>query len=188
MNARWQTLYAHARRTCRRLGYPPPDRILLMDADRQRVAWVVHAQVRWEAPCSTSAWGLGGEEDSFRTPVGLLRVVEKIGDHAPLGMRFVERKPTGEIWRPGMHIEEDWITTRILRLQGEEWQQNRGGRRDTFRRTIYIHGTPQEDRIGRPASHGCIRLRNEDVRRLFDLLWEGDLVFVWSDRMLSAGY
>ncbi len=106
----------------------------------------------------------------------------------PFGSRFVERQPTGEVWTPGTEIQEDWITTRILRLQGEEWQQNRGGRRDTFRRTIYIHGTPQEDRIGTPASHGCIRLRNQDVMELFNHMEVGDRVFIWSDRMISAGY
>ncbi len=114
-------------------------------------------------PISTSRFGLGTEEGSRKTPLGEFRIAEKIGAKAASGTIFVGRVPL----RKGepLPATEDLITSRILWLEGGEAQNA-----NTRQRYIYIHGTRHEDKIGRPDSHGCIRLRNADVIELFDLV------------------
>ena len=116
---------------------------------------------------STSKFGLGDTPGSNCTPLGKLEIAEKIGAGAPLGMKFKSRRPSGEIVpinAPG----RDPIVTRILWLRGLE-QQNA----NAFKRMIYIHGTPEEARLGVPSSFGCIRMRSEDVVALYDRLGNG---------------
>lgn len=127
-------------------------------------------------PVSTAANGPGEREGSFCTPRGRHRIAEKIGAGAPMNAAFQARVWTGEIWTPELNAEypgRDWILTRILWLEGTEPGKNRGGMVDTYRRYIYIHGTHEEHRIGTPASHGCIRMKNADVAELFDLVAVG---------------
>lgn len=127
-------------------------------------------------PVSTAANGPGEQSGSYCTPRGRHRVAEKIGADMPLGTAFKARVPTGEIWTPELDAENpgrDWILTRILWLEGLELGRNKGGNVDTHDRYIYIHGTHEEHRIGTPASHGCIRMRNADVAELFDLVKVG---------------
>lgn len=121
---------------------------------------------------STGKNGLGCERGSMKTPHGKLRVAQKVGDGHALGTVFKERVPTGEVWTPDSPpVEKDLITTRILWLEGlEDHNAN------TFDRMVYFHGTNREDRIGTPASHGCIRLTNLDVVELYDLVPVGTLV------------
>lgn len=116
---------------------------------------------------STSKFGLGDGPRSCCTPLGHMEVAKKIGKNAPSGMKFKSRRPTGEIVpvdAPG----RDPIVTRILWLKGLEPQNRRA-----YDRTIYIHGTPEERKIGTPASYGCIRMRSRDVIHLFDIVGEG---------------
>ena len=130
-------------------------------------------------PVSTAARGGGEREGSEKTPRGRHEVSEKIGADAPEGAVFVGREPTGERCTPERFAAEpgrDWILTRILWLDGLEEGRNRGGDVDSRRRFIYIHGTPDEERIGAPASHGCIRMRNADVVALFDRVDVGTVV------------
>lgn len=136
--------------------------LTLWDGTRQVRAW----------PVSTSAFGVGFAEGSLKTPVGGFVIREKIGAGAPEGTIFRARQPAG-LWRPGMATEEDLVLTRILRLDGIEARNA-----NTFDRYVYIHGTNGEDRISRPASHGCVRLRNRDMIDLFDLVREGDPVWI----------
>ncbi len=127
-------------------------------------------------PVSTASRGAGEQEGSEKTPRGRHEVARKVGAGAPRGAVFVGRRPTGEICDAELvaaEPERDWILTRILWLRGLEEGRNRGGSVDSERRAIYIHGTPEEDRIGRPASHGCIRMRNDDVVDLFERVDEG---------------
>ena len=122
-------------------------------------------------PCSTSRYGAGCQEGSTRTPIGFHEVVEKYGDGVPLGGVFVSRVYTGEIVPPCLEkipSGQDSITTRILRLRGVQPGINQGGEVDSYRRYIYIHGTPEEGLIGTPASHGCIRMTNADVADLYE--------------------
>ena len=112
-------------------------------------------------PVSTSRFGLGSDEGSFKTPLGRFRIGEKIGAEMPLGTIFRARVALAP--NDPLPETEDWITTRILWLEGLE--EENANTRDRF---IYIHGTRHEHDIGRPASHGCVRMRNADIADLFD--------------------
>jgi len=120
-------------------------------------------QVLWQARCSTATRGVGSQEGSHRTPLGWHSVIEKVGDQAPWGRVFREKRATKEVWLPGDGVREDLVLTRILALDGEEPGKNKGGDVDSYARCIYIHGTNDELNIGKPTSHGCIRLTNDDV-------------------------
>jgi len=126
---------------------------------------------------STSRFGNGIRENSFKTPVGLHRITEKIGSGAPLERIFKERRDTGIDW-DHVSTQENLILTRILRLEGLEEGINRGMGIDSYERCIYIHGTNREDLVGTPLSHGCLALRNQDILRLFDMVKEGTLVYI----------
>lgn len=123
-------------------------------------------------PVSTSKFGLGDTRGSNRTPVGRMEVAKKIGGGAPSGAVFKSRRRTGEILRPNAP-GRDPIVTRILWLRGKQ-----SSTRNTFRRYIYIHGTPEEYTIGRPRSYGCIRMKSRDVIALYKELGVGSEVRV----------
>jgi hypothetical protein len=138
----------------------------------QRMTVFEHGRAIARYPVSTSKFGLGDVPGSNCTPLGKMAVAQKIGAGAPLGMKFKSRQPTGEIVAvnaPG----RDPIVTRILWLRGLE-----AGNANAFDRMIYIHGTPEEARMGTPASYGCIRMRSRDVTQLFDTLGKGARVIV----------
>ena len=118
-------------------------------------------------PVSTSKFGLGDLPGTSWTPLGKLEIAKKIGDGAPPGMAFKDRRPTGEIVPPDAP-GRDIIVTRILWLRGEEAQNALA-----YSRYIYIHGTPEERNIGLPASYGCIRMRSADVIELFNTVGRG---------------
>lgn len=121
-------------------------------------------------PVSTALNGVGEENGSGCTPRGRHYIRAMIGEGQPLNTVFVGRRPTGEIFTPELaarHPERDWILTRILWLCGTEPGRNRLGSVDSFRRFIYIHGTPDSEPMGRPQSHGCVRMRNDQVVELF---------------------
>lgn len=122
-------------------------------------------------PVSSSRFGLGSEEGSNKTPLGEFKISEKIGHDLPHGTIFRSRLPLP----PGDPFPEteDWITSRILWLEGLE--EHNANTRDRF---IYIHGTKHEDKVGTPDSHGCIRMRNEDVIELFTLVDVGTSVII----------
>jgi len=124
-------------------------------------------------PISSAKNGVGERNGSFCTPRGRHIVRAKIGAGQPLNAVFVERRPTGEVYTPelaGSFPERDWILSRILWLSGCQAGYNRMGEVDTMRRAIYIHGSPDSAKMGQPGSHGCIRMRNQDVIELFDLV------------------
>ncbi len=129
-----------------------------------------------EVAVSTAANGVGEEADSGHTPRGRHIICARIGDGQPVNAVFVGRRPTGERYTEGMrklHPQRDWILTRILWLKGCEKDKNRMGAVDTMRRYIYIHGAPDDVAMGVPGSHGCIRMRNEDIVHLFDMVEVG---------------
>ena len=117
-------------------------------------------------PVSTSRFGIGTEEGSMKTPTGRFRVAEKIGGGLPTDAVFQSRVPLKS--DDPLPPTEDLVMSRILWLDGVD--EHNANTRDRF---IYIHGTKHEDKIGNPASHGCVRMRNEDVVELFDLVDEG---------------
>ncbi|UCE18025.1 MAG: L,D-transpeptidase [Gemmatimonadota bacterium] len=132
---------------------------------------------------STSKNGAGNRAGSHKTPLGTHSIAEKIGRGAKFGSIFNARRNTGRtarIYTDNSETRKDLKTTRILWLKGMEPGINKGTGVDTFRRLIYIHGTPEEGLIGTPASHGCIRMKNGDVIELFDFVQEGTLVEIYN--------
>jgi L,D-transpeptidase YbiS len=122
---------------------------------------------------STSKNGAGEANGSYCTPRGRHIIRAKIGGGEAVNTVFVERRPTGEIYSAELAKRfpgRDWILTRILWLSGCEPGHNRLGNVDTMRRAIYIHGSPDSATMGKPGSHGCVRMRNPDIVELFDLV------------------
>lgn len=135
----------------------------------------------WQTQVATAKNGVGEQRGSYKTPRGLHVIRAKIGAGAPLRAVFVGRRPTGEIFSPALrqlYPQRDWILTRILWLSGLEVGKNRLGEVDTMRRYIYIHGAPDEDAMGVPSSHGCIKMRNDDLLYLYDRVTIGTRVDV----------
>lgn len=136
-------------------------RLTLLDGDTLLASW----------PVSTARNGVGERKNSEQTPRGAHYVRARIGDGLPPGTVLRGRRPTGELWSPELAArfpERDWILTRILWLSGREPGRNRLGAVDSMQRYIYIHGTPDSEPMGEPRSHGCIRMRNDDLIALFD--------------------
>ena len=128
-------------------------------------------------PISTSMFGLGDAWGRMTTPLGYLAVEKKIGDNVPVGAVFHNRRLTGEVLQPDAP-GRDPITTRIIWLRGLEAQNAHA-----FQRCIYIHGTPEEKKIGRPASYGCIRMKSKDVAELYAQVPIGAVVQIIPDRL-----
>ncbi len=129
---------------------------------------------------STSKFGIGSRNGSNCTPLGHLEVARKIGDGAPAGMVFKSRRQTGEVLRPNQP-GRDPVVSRILWLHGKESQNQ-----NTFGRCVYIHGTPEEWRLGSPASYGCIRMGMKDVVDLYDRVGEGAQVRIMRGSLLET--
>jgi hypothetical protein len=121
-------------------------------------------------PVSTSRFGLGDQPGSRATPLGRMEVAKKIGAGAPLGAVFKSRRQTGEVLAPNAP-GRDPIVTRIIWLKGLEPRN-----RNAFARCIYIHGTPEERNVGRPASFGCVRMKSADMLRVFNAVGVGAMV------------
>ena len=148
-------------------------RSLVVDVATQTLRVMDGRKVAAQFPVSTSKFGLGFQEGSYKTPTGKFRIARKIGGSAPPWTIFRARKNTGRKARPGG--EEDLVLTRILTLDGLERQNA-----NSLARYIYIHGTNQEHLIGTPASHGCVRLRNADMISLHRMVRAGTPVRILS--------
>ena len=145
---------------------------VIISAAEQRMVVLRDGEPIAHYPVSTSKYGLGDRPGSNATPVGKFRVKKMIGGGSPPGAVFKARRLTGEVLpvdAPG----RDPIVTRILWLDGLETQNRR-----SFKRFIYIHGTPEERNIGLPVSYGCIRMRSRDVIALYDTVGIGARVFI----------
>lgn len=143
------------------------DHHIVISARDQKLALLEKGNVIAMYPISTSKFGLGDNQGSYRTPLGDMEVADKIGEGAPSGAVFKDRRRTGEVVgvnAPG----RDPIVTRIIWLRGRERQNA-----NAFTRDIYIHGTPEERNIGRPASYGCIRMRSNDIISLYSVVGPG---------------
>jgi lipoprotein-anchoring transpeptidase ErfK/SrfK len=153
---------------------------IVVSVPDQTLALIDNGAVVAKFPVSTSKFGLGDGPGSYATPLGSLEIASKIGANAPLGAVFKSRRMTPEILRPNAP-GRDPIVTRILWLRGLEKSNARA-----FARGIYIHGTPVERLIGRPASYGCIRMRSRDVVRLFGAVNVGTRIAVMNARLGRA--
>lgn len=128
-------------------------------------------QLLLETRIATARKGVGEINGSEQTPRGWHKVRAKIGAGQPANTIFVARRPTGEMYSPEMRTRypgRDWILTRIMWLSGLEPGKNRLGNVDTMRRFVYIHGCPDEDPMGIPSSHGCIKMRNSELIDFFE--------------------
>jgi UDP-N-acetylmuramate-alanine ligase len=164
-----------------------PGEAFLVQSIETQTLFVCRNQTIIEAfAASTSRFGTGIRENSFKTPPGIHRIGEKIGAGAPLGRIFKDREDTGIDW-DGVSREDNLILTRILRLEGLEEGINRGAGVDSYERYIYIHGTSREASVGVPLSHGCLALRNQDMIRLFDRVNVGTLVYIDPPPLIVGG-
>ncbi len=151
---------------------------LWVSVERQALFGIEHGLVKFGYRCSTAARGTGNRVDSNQTPLGWHEIAEVIGNGLPEGAVFSERKYTGKVWKPGEVTEKDLILSRILWLRGLEPGRNAGPGVDSYARYIYIHGTPAEDKLGTPASMGCVRLSNKDVIHLSERVKVGTRVLI----------
>jgi lipoprotein-anchoring transpeptidase ErfK/SrfK len=151
-----------------------PPRLIDISVGEQRLRLRQGGKILMTCVISTSKSGLGTAPGSNKTPTGSFRVAERHGQGAPRGTIFKSRQPVG-VWSDDHPVAgaDDLITSRLLWLEGLEKQNA-----NTYERYIYIHGTNHEHRLGTPASHGCIRMSNEDVIKLFELAPEGTEVTI----------
>jgi lipoprotein-anchoring transpeptidase ErfK/SrfK len=159
---------------------PDTQHKIVISTRDQKLALLDRGTLLATYPVSTSKFGLGDRPGSMSTPLGQLQIAEKIGDNAPSGAVFKDRRRTGEVVQvnsPG----RDPIVTRILWLRGLEAQNANALVRD-----IYIHGTPEEWRIGSPASYGCIRMRSKDIIQLYNIVGIGAAVTIVDAPLISA--
>ncbi|MDN3397288.1 L,D-transpeptidase [Psychrobacter sp. APC 3426] len=161
------------------------DRQLIINVEKQTLTVFQQDIEVKQYPVSTAKNGIGGQQDSGCTPLGKHVIADKIGGESPMNAVFVGRVPTGEVYDAELgksHPERDWILSRILWLSGLEDGVNKGsnsqGGCDTYERYIYIHGTPDTEPMGVPLSHGCVRMRNEDIVELFKHVEEGAAVTI----------
>lgn len=148
---------------------------VVVSIPQQRLALLDNGVLLATYPISTSKFAVGDSPGSNGTPLGELEVARKIGGGAPLGAVFKDRRRTGEILVPDAP-GRDPIVTRILWLRGREAQNA-----NAYGRYIYIHGTPEERNIGKPASYGCIRMRSRDVIQLYDVVGWGARVTILNE-------
>lgn len=147
--------------------------ILKVSIAKQQLTVYENDNLMREYAVSTAKNGAGEIAGSEKTPRGWHVIRAKIGDQCAVNTVFVERRPTGEIYKPELKLQypqRDWILTRIMWLSGLEVGKNRLGNVDTMRRYVYIHGTPDETGMDIPGSRGCIRMRNEDLIELFNTI------------------
>ena len=155
--------------------------LIKVSIDEQRLQLLAAGKIEMDVAVATATNGPGEVMHSECTPRGWHRVRAKIGAGAPENTVFTGRRPTGEIYSPALrqeHPGRDWMLTRLLWLCGLEPGRNRFGERDSMRRYIYIHGCPDTDKMGIPSSHGCVKMRNADVIRLFDSVPVGIQVLI----------
>ena len=152
-----------------------------VDISEQRLYLIENSLIKASYPISTSKYGEGSIENSFKTPLGKHSIKEMIGEEAEINTIFTSRintKRSATIIDQFEDTDNDYVTSRIMWLDGEEDGLNKGGNVDSFRRYIYIHGTHEEGLIGTKASHGCIRMFNYDVIELFNFVNIGTKVLI----------
>ena len=172
--------FEHAKEKCLALGLKPTSRVIVVSIARQLLGLYQDGALVKSCVISTSQRPPSNVKDSLGTPRGLHEVAEKVGAGAPPGIVFKARVSTGRHFSelPEAEQARNLITTRILWLRGLEPGHNAGGDVDTYDRYVYIHGTNREDRLGTPASSGCVQMNNLEIIELFDLVRTRDLVWI----------
>jgi hypothetical protein len=172
--------YEHAKEKCIALGLKPTSRVMVVSIGRQLLGFYENDALLKSYVISTSKLPPSNIRDSLGTPRGLHEIGEKIGAGAPPGIVFKARVSTGRHFSEFDEIEQakNLITTRILWLRGLELGVNAGGNVDTYSRYIYVHGTNHEDRLGTPASSGCVQMNNLAIIELFETVRARDHVWI----------
>ena len=150
--------------------------MIIISITKQKLFHHRKSGVCYSYPVSTASNGAGNNQGSLQTPLGRHCIAKKIGADMPVFTAFKARQPFCTYNSKTDNPNRDWILTRILWLSGCETGKNRRGKVDTYARYIYIHGTHEESKIGTPASHGCIRMRNDDMMELFEHVQVGESV------------
>ncbi len=173
-------------RVSEKLNQPLTEKVLLVSSKEQRLYLYEDQHLVASYVVSTAEAGVGQEEKSYQTPLGLHKVAKKIGRNAPLYTIFRGRINTGKRWNPHefKYAQDDLVLTRILWLEGLEPGYNSGRNSqgilvDSKDRFIYIHGTNHEEDLGVPASKGCIRMAANNLIYLFDQVPVGSLVWIY---------
>ena len=159
--------------------------IIVSIAD-QRLQLREDGNIAMDVMISTATNGSGELSGSECTPRGKHIIRAKIGDGCPINSVFVGRRPTGEIFSQELmanYPKRDWILSRIMWLSGLEVSKNRLGNVDSMRRYIYIHGSPDTEIFGQPNSHGCVRMTNADVIKLFEKVDVGTSVLILEESL-----
>jgi len=157
------------------------DEVIYVSIKQQKLYHIKNDSILKEYIISSSAYGIGSESGSNKTPIGMHRIKEKHGDKTPVNGRMIGRVFYGNIasiYTDETKSETDDVTSRIFWLEGVEKGKNKGKGIDSYKRYIYIHGTSEEGRLGKPASHGCIRMKNKEVIDLYKLIEVGTLVLI----------
>ena len=155
--------------------------VLYVSIKQQKLYHIQNDSIIKEYIISSSAYGIGSKAGSNKTPIGLHSIKEKYGDNTPINGRMTGRVFYGDIatiYTDETKSKTDDISSRIFWLEGMEKGKNKGKGIDSFSRYIYIHGTSEEGRLGKPASHGCIRMKNKEVIDLYKLIEVGTLVLI----------
>ena len=154
---------------------------MYVSVKHQRLYLVENDSTTKKYDISTALKGIGNKQNSNQTPYGLHTIKRKIGKDVPYAGILESRVYNGliaNILTGTENAPKDYVTSRIMWLQGEDSGVNRGRNIDSYNRYIYIHGTPEEGFIGQPASHGCVRMRNSDVIELYSLVDEGTPILI----------
>lgn len=174
-----------AKQRCVALGCKPTERIIVVSIARQLLGFCRHDCLVKSYVVSTSLRPPSNIKDSLGTPRGLHEIAERVGGGAPPGIVFKSRVNTGRHFSELEPLEQtkNLVTTRILWLRGREPGMNAGRSAtgavvDTYERYIYIHGTNREEKLGSPASSGCVQMANLDIIELFEDVRTGDLVWI----------
>ena len=157
------------------------DEVIYVSIKKQTLYYIQHDSIIKQYIISSSAYGIGSKSGSNKTPIGLHSIREKYGEKTPINGKMTGRVFHGDIatiYTDQTKSKTDDVTSRILWLEGLEKGKNKGKGIDSFNRYIYIHGTSEEGRLGKPTSHGCIRMKNKEVIDLYKLVEVGTLVLI----------
>ena len=154
---------------------------IIISIKLQNLFLLIDDRIKFTYKISSAKAGIGQLKGSYKTPLGHHTIRAKIGENNPIYSVYEGRRPTGDIWTKNLNEQlskDDWILTRIIWLSGKEIGFNRLGDFDSMQRFIYIHGTNEEELLGSPASHGCIRMSNNDILTLYQYVEVGTDVFI----------
>ena len=158
------------------------ENLLYVDIENQSLIYLKKGSIQKIYTISSSSYGTGSKENSYKTPLGKHEIYKKIGGNLPENAILKGRVWNGaiaDVIKEPIDTDFDHVTSRILWLDGLEIGKNKGKGIDSRKRFIYIHGTAEEGLIGKPASDGCIRMYNRDVIELFDLVNEKAQVWIY---------